>query len=172
MALAHQQPVGPCVYKHQLHIKQRFHRKHRTKPPAIRVSDWVRARQPQRSTSGPFWSSPCQVNHQLGPVSYHRVIGNRQVPAAPVVTQGAPANRLPAHPPLGLGIPVAVPPAPAPVALSLCLDTSVEGGSCVHCNPFSGSRSIICASELQNWLWPFGYVEPQLVEIKTACVLA
>ncbi|KAJ7991326.1 hypothetical protein DPEC_G00296160 [Dallia pectoralis] len=59
-------------------MKRRFDEKHKAKWPAIRVSDWVRARRPHRANKlSSFWSAPYQVSRQLGPASFQLTDGSR-----------------------------------------------------------------------------------------------
>ena len=60
-----------AVTRHQRAMKQRFDKAHRVKKPIIQVSDWVRARRPQRCNKmSSFWSDPLQVSQQLGPATF------------------------------------------------------------------------------------------------------
>uniref|UniRef100_A0A674DZP4 Gypsy retrotransposon integrase-like protein 1 n=1 Tax=Salmo trutta TaxID=8032 RepID=A0A674DZP4_SALTR len=52
-----------AVTRHQREMKQRFDKAHRVKKSIIQVSDWVRARRPQRCNKmASFWSDPLQVS--------------------------------------------------------------------------------------------------------------
>lgn len=97
--------VKTQVKRQQRSMKHKFDRRHKTKWPDIRVSDWVRARRPQRANKlSSFWSPPCQVSRQLGPASFQLADGSRwhasclrrvptpvQQPPLARATQGNPA---------------------------------------------------------------------------------
>ncbi|KAJ7998292.1 hypothetical protein DPEC_G00221180 [Dallia pectoralis] len=70
--------VKAHVKRQQSSMKRRFDEKHKAKWPAIRVSDWVRARRPHRANKlSSFWSAPYQVSRQLGPASFQLTDGSR-----------------------------------------------------------------------------------------------
>eukprot|EP00063_Salmo_salar_P013349 XP_013988184.1 PREDICTED: uncharacterized protein LOC106565488 [Salmo salar] len=72
-----------AVTRHQRAMKQRFDKAHRVKKSIIQVSDWVRARRPQRCNKmASFWSDPLQVSRQLGPTTFMLSNGSRGTPAA------------------------------------------------------------------------------------------
>ena len=89
-----------AVTKHQREMKRRFDRKHRVKSTAIKVSDWVRTRRPQRHNKmASFWSQPLQVRRQLGPATFMLSDGSRwhasrlrRVPAPPEQAIQQPAT--------------------------------------------------------------------------------
>ncbi|KAJ8380087.1 hypothetical protein SKAU_G00008650 [Synaphobranchus kaupii] len=90
-----------AVAKHQGEMKRRFDKKRGVKATTIQVSDWVRARRPQRENKmASFWSQPLQVTRQLGPATFLLGDGSRwhasrlrRVPTPPGPTM---ATRLPA----------------------------------------------------------------------------
>lgn len=57
-----------AVTRHQRAMKQCFDKAHRVKKSIIQVSDWVRARRPQRCNKmASFWSAPCRSVDNWGP---------------------------------------------------------------------------------------------------------
>ena len=66
------------VAARQQEIKEKVDRRRRARPPSIQVSDWVRARRPQRHNKmASFWSQPRQVTRILGPATFQLDDGSR-----------------------------------------------------------------------------------------------
>lgn len=75
-------PQGPrvraSVAHQQRRIKQKFDLSACAKVPDIQAADWVRVRRPHRDHKlASYWSSPLQVTHQLGPVTFLLSDGTR-----------------------------------------------------------------------------------------------
>lgn len=111
------------VAAQQQRMKRRVDKKRRAKPPSIRISDWVRARRPQRHNKmASFWSQPRQVSRILGPATFLLDDGSRwhasrlrKVPAPLPEHAAAAPSSLPSHSAVGADpgpppIPVQPPP--------------------------------------------------------------
>eukprot|EP00063_Salmo_salar_P068290 XP_014043125.1 PREDICTED: uncharacterized protein K02A2.6-like [Salmo salar] len=102
-------------------MKQRFDKAHRVKKSIIQVSDWVRARRPQRCNKmASFWSEPLQVSRQLGPATFMLSNGSRwhasrlrKVPAPQGIRMHTEQTCRPETPPDGP--PPPLPPEPQPL---------------------------------------------------------
>lgn len=101
-------PQGPLprvrasVAHQQRRMKHKFDLSARAKVPDIKAADWVRVHRPHRDNKlASYWSSPLQVTHQLGPVTFLLSDGTwwhasrlRKVPP-PVHTTGVTSQATP-----------------------------------------------------------------------------
>ena len=70
--------IRETVAARQRETKDRVDKKRRARPPSLQVSDWVRARRPQRPNKmASFWSQPRQIKRLLGPATFLLDDGSR-----------------------------------------------------------------------------------------------
>ena len=112
--------IRETVAARQRETKDRVDKKRGVRPPSLQVSDWVRARRPQRPNKmASFWSQPRQVRRLLGPATFLLDDGSRwhasrlrKVPA-PLSEHVATAQALSPFPHT-MGTDPGPPPAPVP----------------------------------------------------------
>lgn len=98
-----------AVVARQQKTKEKMDKRRRARSPAIRVSDWVRTRRPQRlNKMSSFWSQPRQVTRTLGPATFLLDDGSRwhacrlrkvPTPSPPDYTEMRPPRADPGPPP-------------------------------------------------------------------------
>ncbi|CAL8395410.1 unnamed protein product [Boreogadus saida] len=70
--------IRETVAARQQKTRERVDKKCRARPPSLQVSDWVRARRPQRHNKmASFWSQPRQISRLLGPATFLLDDGSR-----------------------------------------------------------------------------------------------